>query len=67
MYQEWHDVIHIALVWLLCPLMEKKDKKLSAHNQIDTGYLLSNILTCYELEANKDKHWPGWKSVHATA
>jgi hypothetical protein len=32
MYQEWHDVIHIALVWLLvwllCPLMEKKDKKI---------------------------------------
>jgi hypothetical protein len=22
---------------------------------------------CYELEANKDKRWPGWKSVHATA
>jgi hypothetical protein len=22
---------------------------------------------CYELEANKDKCWPGWKSVHVTA
>jgi hypothetical protein len=21
----------------------------------------------YELEANKEKRWPGWKSVHATA
>ncbi len=30
---------------LLCPLMEKKDKILSAHNQIDTGNLLSNVLT----------------------
>jgi hypothetical protein len=30
---------------LLCPLTEKKDKILSAHNQIDTGNLLSNILT----------------------
>jgi hypothetical protein len=45
MYQEWHDVIHIALVLLLCPSTEKKDKILSAHNQIDTGILLSNVLT----------------------
>jgi hypothetical protein len=30
---------------LLCPLTEKKDKILSAHNQIDTGNLLSNVLT----------------------
>jgi hypothetical protein len=30
---------------LLCPLTEKKDKRLSAHNQIDTGNLLSNVLT----------------------
>jgi hypothetical protein len=21
---------------------------------------------CLELEANKDKHWPGWKSIKAT-
>ncbi len=20
---------------------------------------------CYELEANEDKHWPGWKSIRA--
>ncbi len=35
---------------LLYPLTEKKDKILSAHNQIDTGNLLSNVLTfrcCY--------------------
>ena len=37
--------IHIALVWLLCPSTEKKDKILSAHNQIDAGNLLSNVLT----------------------
>jgi hypothetical protein len=36
-------MIHIALVLLLCPLMEKKDKLLSAHNQIDAGNLLSNV------------------------
>ncbi len=29
---------------LLCPSTEKKDKILSAHNQIDTGNLLSNVL-----------------------
>ena len=36
-------VIHITLVRLLCPSMEKKDKILSAHNQIDTGNLFSNV------------------------
>ncbi len=30
---------------LLCPSTEKKDKILPAHNQIDTGNLLSNVLT----------------------
>jgi hypothetical protein len=29
--------------------MEKKDKILSAHNQIDAGNLLSNVLTFCEL------------------
>jgi len=28
---------------LLCHLTEKKDKILSAHDQIDTGNLLSNV------------------------
>jgi hypothetical protein len=32
-------------VRLLCPLTEKKDKILSAHNQIDAGNLLRNVLT----------------------
>jgi hypothetical protein len=32
---------------LLCPLTEKKDKILSAHNHIDTGNLLGNVLTFY--------------------
>jgi hypothetical protein len=36
-------------VRLLCPLTEKKDKILSAHNQIDTGNSLSNIVTFYAL------------------
>jgi hypothetical protein len=35
---------------LLCPLTEKKDKRLSAHNQIDTGNLLSNVLTFWYLK-----------------
>jgi hypothetical protein len=30
-------------VRLLCPSMEKKDKILSAHNQIDAGNFLSNV------------------------
>jgi hypothetical protein len=29
---------------LLCPSTEKKDKILSAHNQIDADNLLSNVL-----------------------
>ena len=33
---------------LLCHLTEKKDKILSAHDQIDTGNLLSNVLTFYQ-------------------
>jgi hypothetical protein len=28
---------------LLCPSTEKKDKILSAHNQIDAGNFLSNV------------------------
>ncbi len=35
--------LQIDLGRLLCPLMEKKDKILSAHNQIDMGNLLSNV------------------------
>ncbi len=31
-------------MWLLCPSTEKKDKILSAHNQIDAGNFLSNVL-----------------------
>jgi hypothetical protein len=30
-------------VRLLCPSTEKKDKILSAHNQIDAGNFLSNV------------------------
>ncbi len=41
--------IHIALARLLCPLMEKKDKILSAHNHIDTGNLLGNVLNVFHL------------------
>jgi hypothetical protein len=33
---------------LLCPLTEKKDKILSAHNQIDAGNFLSNVLTFWK-------------------
>jgi hypothetical protein len=34
-------------VRLLCPSTEKKGKILAAHNQIDAGNLLSNVLTFY--------------------
>ncbi len=40
---QWRRTDHITLVRLLCPLSEKKDKILSAYNQIDTGNLLSNV------------------------
>ncbi len=30
-------------------------------------FVLHKFENCYELEGNKDKRWPGWKSVHATA
>jgi len=42
---KYRRIVHITLVRLLCPSMEKKDKISSAHNQIDAGNLLSNILT----------------------
>ena len=42
---KYRRIVHIALVRLLCPLTEKKDKISSAHNQIDAGNLLSNVLT----------------------
>ena len=41
---KYRIIVHIALVRLLCPSTEKKDKILSAHNQIDAGNLLSNVL-----------------------
>ncbi len=30
-------------------------------------FVLHKSDNCYKLEANKDKCWPGWKSIHATA
>jgi hypothetical protein len=36
-------IVHIALVRLLCPMTEKKDKISCAHNQIDAGNLLINV------------------------
>jgi len=40
---KYRRIVHIALVRLLCHSMEKKDKLLSALNQIDAGNLLSNV------------------------
>jgi hypothetical protein len=30
-------------------------------------WVLHKFENCLELEANKDKRWPGWKSVNTTA
>jgi hypothetical protein len=38
------ELFILPWVRLLCPLTEKKDKILSAHNQIDAGNLLRNVL-----------------------
>ncbi len=35
---------------LLCPSTEKQDKILSAHNQIDAGNFLSNVLTFFTVD-----------------
>jgi hypothetical protein len=42
----------------------RKKKALCPHCKT---FLLHKPDNCPELEANKDKRWPGWKSVHATA
>ena len=42
----------------------RKQKALCPHCKT---FVLHKFENCYELEANKDKRWPGWKSVHATA
>ena len=64
--------IHIALVRLLCPLTEKKDKRLSAHNQIDAGNLLSNVLTFKAIGQGATRNagedywpWPGRSPIQA--
>ena len=42
----------------------RKKKALCPHCKT---FVLHKPENCYELEANIDKRWPGWKSVHATA
>jgi len=42
----------------------RKQKTLCPHCKT---FVLHKFENCYELEANKKKRWPGWKSVHATA
>ncbi len=42
----------------------RKQKALCPHCKT---FVLQKPDNCYELEANKDKRWAGWKSVHATA
>jgi hypothetical protein len=41
----------------------RKQKALCPHCKT---FVLHKPDNCYELEANKDKRWPGWKSVNAT-
>jgi len=43
------------MVRLLCPSTEKKDKILSAHNQIDAGNLLSNVNVSWKKTSKKIK------------
>ena len=47
------------------PLRKPRRKKAICPNC--KTFALHKPENCYELEANKDKRWPGWKSVHATA
>jgi hypothetical protein len=42
----------------------RKQKALCPHCKT---FVLHKPDNCYKLEANKDKRWPGWKSVNATA
>jgi hypothetical protein len=42
----------------------QKQKALCPHCKM---FVLHKPDNCTELEANKDKQWPGWKSVHAIA
>ena len=42
----------------------RKQKALCPHCKT---FVLHKFENCLELEANKEKRWPGWKSVHATA
>jgi hypothetical protein len=42
----------------------RKQKALCPHCKT---FVLHKPYNCYELEANKDKRWPGWKSANATA
>jgi hypothetical protein len=42
----------------------RKQKALCPHCKT---FVLHKTDNCPELEANKDKRWPGWKSVHANA
>jgi hypothetical protein len=42
----------------------RKQKALCPHCKL---FVLHKFENCYEFEAIKEKRWPGWKSVHATA
>jgi hypothetical protein len=43
------------------PKKPRKKKALCPHCKT---FVLHKPENCNELEANKDKHWPGWKSVN---
>jgi len=45
------------------PKKHRKKEALCLHCKT---FVLHKPKNCYELEANKDKRWPGWKSVNAT-
>jgi hypothetical protein len=45
----------------------KKPRKQKAIRPHCKTFVLHKLENCPKLEANKDKRWPGWKSIHATA
>jgi hypothetical protein len=46
---------------------DQKTQEAQVHMSPLQKRLSSTNPNCVELEANKDKHWPGWKLVHTIA
>ncbi len=52
---------------MLFAMLQKQPQKQKAHCPHCKKFVLHKPDNCTKLEANKDKRWPGWKSVHAIA